>query len=121
MTNAVRPAGEPVRERWAAAADGDDVLRLDVPPHATRERAFEVFCSLAVDARGRAGAWHELRVWVDGERAWSRRVDTDAGGPDTLDVRLHRRVPVGEPLRVVATAAAQGAAIRTLQITADEE
>lgn len=110
-------------EHWAVDAGEHDVARLDIPPHAVRERDFEIFCSLTVKPQGGGGgdAWHELRVLVDGALAWSRRVSTQPGGRDSLDVRLRRQVPAGQPLRLTAVAQTQRATRLGLVITADEE
>ncbi|WP_421887651.1 hypothetical protein [Methylibium sp.] len=108
-------------ERWSADAGERDVARLEIPPHASRERGFEIYCSLAVKAQGSGEAWHELRVLVDGALAWSRRVSTQPSGRDSLDVRLRRQVPAGQPLRLTAVAQTQRAARLGLVITADEE
>ena len=110
-------------EHWAVDAGEHDVARLDIPPHAVRERDFEIFCSLTVKPQGSGGhgdAWHELRVLVDGSLAWSRRVPTQPGR-DSLDVRLRHRVPAGRALRLSAVAQTQRATRLGLVITADEE
>ena len=35
-------------ERWRASAGARDVVRLDIPADAQRERTFEIFCCLVV-------------------------------------------------------------------------
>lgn len=108
-------------EHWAVAAGSADVVRLDIPPDARRERVFEVFCGWVVANRaGHADAWHEMRVLVDGAQQWSRRVATHAG-EDSLDLRLRCVVPVGRPLRLTAITALHHAQRVGLTITADEE
>lgn len=109
------------RERWAVETDRDDVARLDIPPHSSRERSFEISCSLRVAHPGSGSAWHALRVLVDGAQEWSRRVPTDAGGRDTLDVRFRRIVPAGRPLRLSAIADVDRAIPLGLSISAEEE
>ncbi|NKI94600.1 hypothetical protein [Rhizobacter sp. SG703] len=110
-----------VAEHWAEDAGDDDAAQLDIPPHATRERRFEIFCSFEVaNPLGGDDAAHALRVLVDGAQAWTRRVATHAGS-DSLDVRLRRVVPVGEPLRVTARTEVHGVRRVRLKITADEE
>ena len=42
-------------------------------------------------------------------------------GSDSLDVRLRKTVPVGEPLRLTARTEVQGVRRVSLKITADEE
>ncbi|MEO7711055.1 MAG: hypothetical protein ABIS28_21145 [Caldimonas sp.] len=96
-------------------------MRLDIPPHATRERRFEVYCSFSVAHSGAGDASHALRVLVDGAHQWSRRVSTDAGGRDSLDVRFPRTVPVGQALRLTAIAEVDGALPLGLSISADED
>ena len=109
------------RERWAVETDRDGVARLDIPPHASRERSFEIYCSLRVAHPGSGAAAHALRVLVDGAQEWSRRVPTDAGGRDTLDVRFRRVVPAGRPLRLSAIADVDRAIPLGLSISAEEE
>ena len=108
-------------EHWSAETARDLVVRLDIPPHATRERRFEVYCSFSVAHSGAGDASHALRVLVDGAHQWSRRVATDAGGRDSLDVRFPRTVPVGQPLRLTAIAEVDGALPLGLSISADED
>ena len=109
-------------EHWSAETARDGVLaRLDIPPHATRERRFEVYCSFKVAHPGAGEASHALRVLVDGAHQWSRRVATDAGGRDSLDVRFPRTVPAGQALRLTAIAEVDGALPLGLSISADED
>ncbi|MEO7337670.1 MAG: hypothetical protein ABIV63_13915 [Caldimonas sp.] len=111
----------PARERWSVRNERSDVARLDIPAHASRERHFEVFCSLLVGHPGSGEAHHALRVLVDGAQEWSRRVATDAGGRDTLDVRFRRSVPEGRALRLTAIASLERAIPLALSISAEEE
>ena len=108
-------------EHWAIETDRDDVARLDIPPHATRERSFEIWCSFRVAHPGTGDAAHALRVLVDGAQDWSRRVPTDPGGRDALDVRLRRVVPAGRPLRLTAIGTVERAVPLGLSISADED
>ena len=108
-------------EHWSAQTARDLVVRLDVPPHATRERRFEVDCSFRVAHPGDGEASHALRVLVDGAQEWSRRVPTDSGGRDSLDVRFRRIVPVGRPLRLTAIAEVDRAVPLGLSINAAED
>lgn len=108
-------------EHWTEDAADSDAAHLDIPPHATRERRFEIFCSFVVaNPTGHADATHGLRVLVNGAQEWSRRVPTHAGS-DSLDVRLRRTVPVGEPLRVTARTEVQGVRRISLKLSADED
>ena len=118
---AATPA-EARREQWSADAGDRDVVTLVIPPHAWRERSFEVFCRLDVSNQGgHADATHGLRVLVNGALEWSRNVPTHAGGADALDYRLRRTVPVGQALRLSATAEVHRALRLGLTITAQEE
>lgn len=109
-------------ERWSADAGNRDVARLDIPADALRERRFEIFCRFVVSNRGgRADATHGLRVLVNGALEWSRSVATHADDTDSLDLRFHRSVPVGQALRVVATGDVRFAQRASLTISAEEE
>ena len=120
LSDPPRAAAE-LPEHWAEDAGDGDAAQLDIPPHATRERRFEVFCSFEVaNPLGGDEAAHGLRVLVNGAQEWARRVATHAGS-DSLDVRLRRTVPVGEPLRLTARTEVQGVRRVRLKITADEE
>jgi hypothetical protein len=113
----VRPA-----ERWSSSTSERDVLRLDIPADAQRERTFEIFCRLVVrNKAGRTDATHAMRVLVDGALEWSRSMPTHGGSEDSLDLRLRRSVPVGRPLRLTATCELRGAQRVSLSISAEEE
>ena len=114
--------GDAGPEQWSADAGEGDVVTLLIPPHAQRERSFEVFCRLEVSNRsGHADATHGLRVLVDGALEWARSVPTDPGSTDSLDYRLRRTVPVGQALRLTAKAEVRRAVRNGLTITAREE
>jgi hypothetical protein len=115
------PGAPARRERWSASAPRGDVARLDIPADASRARRFEIFCSLAVAHPGAGEAWHALRVLVDGAQEWSRRIATDPGGRDTLDLRFRREVPVGRALRLTAIAEVGRAVPLALSVSAEEE
>jgi hypothetical protein len=119
----VRPAApEPHAERWLVREEEREVAMLDIPPHAERERQFEVSCTLEVKPRaGQAEAWHALRVLVDGALQWQRQVPTHPEGADSLDVRFVKRVPVGQPLRLLAIGEVQGAIRQHITLQAEEE
>ena len=109
-------------ERWAVDAGTRDVARLDVPADALHEREFEIFCRAIMIERNSANdAWHELSVRVNGALEWTRRVEVEANGEDSLDLRLRRTVPVGRPLRLVVQSKAHGVQRRALSISADQE
>jgi hypothetical protein len=111
----------PAPEHWEADAEDGDVAQLTIPPDALRDRDFELFCSLTVDARGRDDAWHAMRVLVNGAQEWQRREQTNPGGRDSLDYRFRRNLPAGEPLRLSASTDVYGARRLSLRITADED
>ena len=109
-------------ERWAADSGHRDVVRLDIPADAQRERSFEIFCRLVVSNKaGRSDATHGLRVIVDGALEWSRNVPTHTDGPDSLDLRLRRVLPPGRPLLLSASCQVRGATRASLSISAEEE
>jgi len=109
-------------ERWAVDAGTRDVARLDIPADALHEREFEIFCrAVVIERSGANGAWHELSVRVNGALEWTRRVEVEANGEDSLDLRLRRTVPVGRPLRLVVQSKAHGVQRRALSISADQE
>jgi hypothetical protein len=109
-------------ERWSASAGARDVVRLDIPADAQRERTFEIFCRLVVNNKaGRTDATHAMRVLVDGALEWTRSMPTHADGEDSLDLRLRRTVPVGRPLRLSASCELRGAQRVSLSISAEEE
>lgn len=114
-------ANGPANERWSVESRGGDVAQLEIPAHASRERRFEVYCSFVVMHRDAGAAQHALRVLVDGAHEWSRRVPTDSGARDTLDLRFRRTVPVGRALRVTAIGEAEGATPLGLTISAEED
>ncbi len=119
---AIATQAGPQPERWSADAGSRDVAVLAIPPHAQRERSFEVFCRLDVSNRaGHADATHGLRVLVNGALEWSRSVPTHAGGADSLDYRLRRTVPVGQALRVTASAETKHSSRVSLRISAAED
>jgi len=111
------------REGWSVRVDAGDVAVLDIPADLKRERRFEIDCRFIVRSREDAtGAWHAMRVSVDGAQEWSRRIDTaNPGASDSLDVHFRRDVPAGKPLRIVATTeVGLGAARVALVIEAEE-
>lgn len=115
------PVAATAPEHWSADAGEGDVCRLDIPADAVRERRFEIACLFVVAHSGAGTARHGLAVTVDGAREWSREIETHDGATDTLDVRFHRTVPAGRPLRIVATGSVQRARRVRLTVSADEE
>ena len=82
-------------ERWTADSGTRDVVRLDIPADALRERSFEIYCHLVV--RGtRADARHGMRVLVDGALEWARSVPTHPDGSDSLELRLRLHISADE-------------------------
>ena len=114
------PARPP--ERWSADSGHRDVVKLDIPADAQRERRFEIFVRLVVaNKAARKDATHAMRVLVDGALEWSRKAPTHAEGSDSLDLRLRRVVPVGRALRLSATCELQGSQRVGLTISAEED
>lgn len=108
-------------ERWSAASATRDVVRLDIPADAARERSFEINCRLVVrNPAGRLGATHAMRVLVDGALEWSRSATTHPDGEDSLDLRLHRSLPIGRPLRLSASCELRFVVLVALSIVAEE-
>ncbi len=107
-------------ERWLADAGDRAIARLDVPPHASREREFEIDVHFVVRAGAGAQPLHGLRVLVNGSQEWARRVPIAGGGEDSLEWRQRRRVPVGEALRIQAQTEVQHALRMRLRISAVE-
>ena len=109
-------------ERWSADSGHRDVVKLDIPADAQRERTFEIFVRLQVaNKAGRSDATHAMRVLVDGALEWSRSAATHADGADSMDLRLRRTVPVGRPLRLSATCELRGSQRVGFSISAEEE
>ena len=108
-------------EHWSVQAGTRDVARLDIPADAQRDRDFEIFCQLvAVAHPGRSDAQHGVRLLINGALEWTRTVPTAHGGPDGLDVRVRRHLPVGQALRIVASSELRNANRLSLSITAEE-
>jgi hypothetical protein len=118
----VRPEHREPAERWAVDAGTASTAVLNVPPHATRERVFDIQCTMTVRLReALQGAWHRMTVTVNGQREWDRQVSThNPGATDDLDLHLRRQVPVGEALRVVVKTDVRYAQRFGLRIEADE-
>jgi len=111
-----------IPEHWSADSGHRDVAKLDIPADAQRERCFEIFCHLEVaNKAGRSDAMHGMRVLVNGALEWERSLPTQPDGNDSLDLRLRRSVPVGQPLRVTATCGLRGVQRISLTITAEED
>ena len=89
-------------ERWRADAGTVSLLKLDVPPHASRDRVFDITCTMTVCLREqRVDAWHRMTVLANGQREWQRQLPTqNAGASDSLEMHFRRRVALGEGLRI---------------------
>ena len=118
-----KASSSPRPERWSAESGSRDVVKLDIPADAQRERTFEIFVRLlVVNKTGSAEATHALKVLVDGALEWQRSAATHPEGNDSLDFRLRRTVPLGRPLRLNASCELRGGAQRVnLSISAEEE
>lgn len=108
-------------ERWQLDAADRPIARLDIPPHATRDRHFEIDVRFVVRAGTGAAPRHGLRVLVNGAQEWQRQLDTAADGDDSLEWRQRRTVPVGEALRIQALTEVRHALRRRLLISAVED
>lgn len=111
----------PPPERWRVDAGDRAIARLDVPPHAARERVFEIDVRFVVKAGAGRDPQHGLRVLVDGAQEWARRVATVRDGEDSLEWRQRRRVPVGQALKIQALTEVRSALRLRLTISAVEE
>lgn len=110
-------------ERWQLDAADAALATLLIPPHARRERVFEISCSMSVRVPQDAGdqAWHQLTVQANGARQWQRRVTSrNPGQEDGLDFRFRRTVPVGEALKLVVAVEVRGVRRQRLQLEAEE-
>ena len=107
-------------ERWHIEAGERGVARLDIPPHASRERHFEVDVCFVVRPGAGAAPGFGLRVLFDGRQQWARQIGIEHGGEDSLDWRARVTVPVGEPLRIQAIGEVRHALRRALHIGAEE-
>lgn len=120
-TRARHTAGMTTPERWRVDAGDRAIARLDVPPHASRERVFEIDVRFVVRAGAGRSPQHGLRVLVNGAQEWARRVPTARDGEDSLEWRQRRSVPVGQPLRIQALGDVQQALRLRLVVSAVEE
>lgn len=107
-------------ERWHTEAGERGVARLDIPPHASRERHFEVDVRFVVRAGAGKSPRHGLKVLVNGAMAWAREVPTPGEGEDSLEWRARVVIPIGEALKLQAVSELQQAFRLKLQITAEE-
>jgi hypothetical protein len=114
------PSDKP--ERWRVEATGAALVRLDIPPHASRQRVFDISCALTVRLReDRCDAWHRMTVQAEGRREWERREPTrNPGATDGLEMHFRRVVPVGEALRLLVSAESHGCQRVSLVIEAEE-
>jgi hypothetical protein len=109
-------------EQWSADSGTRDVVKLDIPADAQRERTFEIYIRLLVaNKAARLDATHALRVLVDGALEWQRSAATHPDGTDSLELRLRRTVPLGRPLRLSAACELRGSQRVGLSITAEED
>ncbi len=116
MNSPLRP------EHWEVDVGDDDVAHLDIPPHAQRDRTFEVSVDFTVRSLpGHDAPWHELRVLLNGAQQWARRIAAQHDSADSLDYRVRCQVPVGEPMRITAATEIHGVRRLALRIIADEE
>ena len=109
-------------ERWQLQAEDAPGATLLVPADARRERRFEIACAITVQRPADSGlAWHQMTVFANGVKQWSRRVPTQNPGTyDGLDYRFAHTVPVGQALKISVAVTGQGVRRRSLVIEADE-
>lgn len=120
--SSTRPTAGARPERWAIDVGGAAAARLDIPADIQHERCFEISVSMTVRPHDDAAdAWHELRVFADGQLQWSRRIGSQRPAAfDGLDYRFRRRVAVGRVLQLAAMAECHGGHRLRLLIEADE-
>jgi len=117
-----RPHPEDPVERWEVDAGAADIATLELPPSALRLRRFEIDVRFVVSAApGAEAPWHALAVELDGQRVWSRRIDTHHGATDSLDFHCRRELAAGQALRVRAISQVGGARRVRLLIEAEEQ
>ncbi len=109
-------------ETWQTDAGPDPVAVLSIPGLLSRARVFDIDVTLWVDVPTDAGgAWHELRVELDGQQQWSRRIPShNPGETDSLEYHQRVRLETGPALRVRAVAKVKGSRVRQLLIEARE-
>ena len=103
-------------EIWQTDAGSDPVAVLTVPGLLSRARVFDIDVTLWVGVPAdAAGAWHELRVELDGQQQWSRRIPShNPGETDSLEYHQRVRLETDQSLRVRAVAQVKGARVRRL-------
>jgi hypothetical protein len=114
--------GAQAPERWSLDVGSATMATLDIPPHATRERLFDIHCAMTVRLREPLdGAWHRMTVLANGNQEWDRRVPTHAASStDGLEMHFRRRVPVGEGLKIFVKTDVRWAQRASLTIEAEE-
>jgi hypothetical protein len=110
-------------EYWCCDAGEESVAVLDIPGTLGRQRVFDVDVTLVVGVPAEAAdPWHELRVDIDGQRQWSRKIPSHSPGQtDGLDYHCRTILEAGQSLRVQATVSSLGSRVRQLLIEAREE
>jgi hypothetical protein len=110
-------------ETWQTDAGSEPVAVLIIPGLLSRARVFDIDVTLWVDVpTDSASAWHELRVELDGQQQWSRRIPSHNPG-ETDSLEYHQRVSLEaeQTLRVRAVAKVKGSRIRRLLVEARED
>jgi hypothetical protein len=115
------PTAQP--ETWQTDAGSDPVAVLTIPGLLSRARVFDIDVTLWVDVPPDAtGAWHELRVELDGQQQWCRRIPShNPGETDGLEYHQRVRLETEQALRVRAVAKVKGSRVRRLLLEAQEE
>lgn len=118
-----RPTNQPPRaELWRCDAGSATVAVLDIPGALDRGRTFDIDVTLVVRVPAEAvQPWHELRVELDGQQQWQRRLGSHSPGhTDGLDYHCRLQLETGRSLRIRAAAAVGGSRVQQLCIEAQE-
>jgi len=112
----------PLAELWRCDAGSATVAVVDIPGALDRRRTFDIDVTLVVRVPAEAEEpWHELRVELDGQQQWQRRIASHSPGhTDGLDYHCRIQLETGRSLRIRAAAAAGGSSVQQLLIEARE-
>lgn len=112
----------PPPELWRCDAGSATVAVLNIPGALDRRRSFDIDVTLVVRVPADAAQpWHELRVELDGQQQWQRRIGSHSPGhTDGLDYHCRIQLETGRSLRVRAVAAVGGCRVQQLCIEAQE-
>jgi hypothetical protein len=110
-------------ELWRCEAGNTTVAVLDIPGALDRRRTFDIDVTLVVLVpAGADQPWHGLRVELDGQQQWHRRIASHSPGhTDGLDYHCRIQLETGRSLRIRAAAAVGGSRVQQLCIEARED